>query len=358
MRILAASLIDSENISPKFANDLHQVLSNEAQHGVSLVARLLIGNPQALGAWSMAVHSYHFQERSHHGGRNAADHLIRDEALKLARQGVKRFYLVSNDGGFAATAGLLHFLGCQVVGFGTTLAAKQWQESCDLFSLLGTDPSVVVAAITAVLNRSFARSKGDAMRSFSSLDSLSLPDTEKTREALQTIYGSATQPPLLTNLLFLFLQHTLSALCLTEQDSTFPGQWSAGSDVEVLMTSMRDPIISVILEHDPGLRTTWQAITAFAHRCHDAYEQGRTAARLAFSHFPRHHVSQLQREHLASLEATFRYQAAPEDAQHAYPGYTPEAEQTILLRWFRRGYFSGAEMDAEEPKQKKSAARW
>ncbi len=140
MRILAASLIDGENISPRYANNLHLVLSNEAQHGVSLVARLLIGNPQALGGWSVAVHSYHFQARTHRGGRNAADHLIRDEALKLARQGVKRFYLVSNDGGFADTAGLLHLLGCQVVGFGTALAAKQWQESCDLFSLLGTDP--------------------------------------------------------------------------------------------------------------------------------------------------------------------------------------------------------------------------
>ncbi len=361
MRILAASLIDSENISPKFANDLHLVLSNEAQHGVSLVARLLIGNPQALGAWSMAVHSYHLQARSHHGGRNAADHLIRDEALKLARQGVKRFYLVSNDGGFAATAGLLHFMGCQVVGFGTTLAAKQWQDSCDLFSLLGTDPSTVVAAITTVLNRegrSFARSKGDIMGPFSSLDILSFPDAEKTREALQTIYGSAVQPPLLTNLLFLFLQHTLSALCLTEQDSTLPGQWSADSDAEVLTTSMRDPIISLILEHDPSLRATWQSMTAFAHRCQNAYEQGRTAARLAFPHFPRHRVSALQREHLASLEATFRYHATPEDAQHAYPGYTPEAEQTTLLRWFRRGYFAGTEMDAEEPKQKNISAKW
>ena len=39
MRILAASLIDGENISPKFAKNLHQVLSTEAQHGVSVVAR-------------------------------------------------------------------------------------------------------------------------------------------------------------------------------------------------------------------------------------------------------------------------------------------------------------------------------
>ncbi len=361
MRILAASLIDGENISPKFANDLHQVLSTEAQHGVSVVARLLIGNPQSLGAWSMAVHSYQFQERSHQGGRNAADHLIRDEALRLARQGVRRFYLVSNDGGFAATAGLLHLMGCQVVGFGTRLAAKQWQDSCDLFSLLGTDPSVVVAAISTVLSgerHSFAHAKGGTMGPFSSLDILSLPDAEKTREALQTIYGSATQPPLLTNLLFLFLQHTLSALCLTEQDSTLPSQWSASSDAEVLTTSMRDPIIHVILEHDPSLRATWQSMTAFAHRCQDAYEQGRTAARLSFPHFPRHRVSLLQQEHLASLEATFRYQATPEDAQHAYPGYSPEAEHKILLRWFRRGYVFGATMESEEHKQKSIAKKW
>jgi hypothetical protein len=355
MRILTASLIDGENISPKYANDLYQVLSNEAHHGVSVVARLLIGNPQALGAWSTAVHAYHFQTRTHQGGRNAADHLIRAEALKLVRQGVKRFYLVSNDGGFAVTADLLHFLGCEVVGFGTALAAKQWQKSCDLFFLLGTDPNVVEESSTAILNRerrSSAHTQGDIMEAFSSLDNSSLPDADKTREALQIIYGSATQPPLLTNLLFLFLQHTFSALCLTEQDSVFPGQWSAGSDAEVLITSVRDPIISLILEQDPHLRTIWQAIMAFGYRCQDAYEQGRTAARSAFPCFPRHRISPLQREHLTSLEAAFRYHAAPEVAHHAYPGYSPEAEQTILLRWFRRGYFSGAEMDAEEFKHK------
>src|SRR5947207_10538150 len=146
MRILAAELVDSENISPRYASDLHQVLNNEAQHGMSLVARLLLGNPQSLGAWSGAIQQYHFQAKTHHGGRNAADHLLQDEALKLARQGVRRFYLVSNDGGFASTASLLRLQGCQVIGFGNSHAARLLQASCDMFSVLGADPNDVADA--------------------------------------------------------------------------------------------------------------------------------------------------------------------------------------------------------------------
>ena len=127
-------------------------------------------------------------------------------------------------------------------------------------------------------------------------------------------------------------------LCLTEEDASLPGQWSASWDVEVLTTSLRDPIISAILEHDPSLNASWQSITAFAHRCRDAEAQGQAAARLALPHFPRHRTSALHLAHLAHLETTFQYQATPEDAQHAYPGYSPQAEHKVLLRWFRRGY--------------------
>lgn len=348
MRILAASLIDGENISPKYADDLYQIFSHEKQHGVSIVARLLIGNPQALKAWSSAAYSHHFQTRTHEGGRNAADYLLRDEALKLAQQGVKRFYLVSNDRGFAGVAGLLQTWGCQVIGLGTATAAKQWRESCDLFAFLGTAPNIIGAAIADAFERhSFEFFQGDIMEPFSSLDPLPLPDGEKTREALQAIYGSATQPPLLTNLLFLFLQHAFTALCLTEQESMLPERWSARWDREILVTTPRDPIISVLLEQDSRLRSTWQTVTAFAYRCSEAYEQGRAAARLAFPGFPRHCVSALQQEHLATLEASWRYHAAPEHAQCAYPGFTPDAEQKVLLRWFRRGYLSGAQEETQ-----------
>jgi hypothetical protein len=357
MRILAASLIDGENISPKYAEDVEQVLSDEGQHGVSVVARILVGNSQALGAWYGALSHYHYLAKTHAGGRNAADQLLRDEACTLAEQGVRRFYLVSNDAGFAETARLLQLQGCQVIGLGQAQAGRQWRARCDVFVLLGADRDHTRAALAALPRppHVLKRSNGGAMSSF---DATFLPGQEKTKEVLQTLYGSVNQPPLLTNILSLLLAHTFTALCLTEQESTRPGQWSVDEDVEILMSGMQDPIIALILEQDARLRATWQAVAAFAHRCHDAYAQGRAAARIAFPHFPRHRLSVLQQEHLISLEASFHYHASPEDAQHAYPGYTPKAEHKVLLRWFRHGYFSGAEADAEEPKQKNRAARW
>lgn len=325
------------------------MLENEVQHGVSFIARLIVGNPLSLGAWYGAIHQYHFQTKTHRGGKNAADHILQDEALKLARQGVRRFYLISNDGGFASTACFLRFQGCQVIGFGNYHAARQFQASCDVFSALGADPDKIATTL-AVLNqkaRGFAHSKGGTMGPFSSspLDALSLPDTEKTREALQAVYGSAKQPPLLTNILSLFLQHTFTALCLTEQDNDFPRQWSAGEDAEILTTGTRDPIISVILEQDVSLRNTWHSVKAFAWRCNEAYQQGRAAARHAFPYFPRSHLNALQQEHLATLLKTWRYNphAASPEAQPSYPGYVPETEQCVLQRWFRRGYFFGAQ---------------
>jgi hypothetical protein len=360
MRILAALLIDAENISPRHATCVHQILARETQHGVSLVARVLIGNTQALAAWSLASHGSHFETRTHQGGRNAADRLLRDEAFSLAGQGVEHFYLVSNDGGFTAIASMLQLAGRQVIGLGTLQAAKQWKDRCDRFFLLGTHPAQVGGAPAQTLEKALRVSRqiqGERMESFSSLDGLSFPDAEKTREALRTIYGAATLPPLFTRLLFLLLQHTFTALCLTEQEAHCVEQWSASWDVEVLTTSLRDPVINEILEQESDLRTTWQALTAFAHRCRDAYEQGRTAARQAFPHLPRARGSVLSQEHLASLQATFHYRAMPEEASSAYPGYTPEAEHQILLRWFRRGYLAGAQEEAEEVAQKTPVVR-
>jgi len=85
MRILAALLIDAENISPKHASNLCQVLEHESRQGVSCVTKLLVGSPQSLEKWSDAIHAYHLQTKRHSGGKNAAGHLLRDEALQLAQ---------------------------------------------------------------------------------------------------------------------------------------------------------------------------------------------------------------------------------------------------------------------------------
>jgi hypothetical protein len=50
MRILAAELIDGENISPTWAHNLHQVLDQEIHRDVSLVARIIVGNAPTLSA--------------------------------------------------------------------------------------------------------------------------------------------------------------------------------------------------------------------------------------------------------------------------------------------------------------------
>jgi hypothetical protein len=68
MRILAAELIDGENISPTWAHNLHQVLDQEIHRDVSLVARIIVGNAPTLSAWSGVIDFWHLQTRTHGQG--------------------------------------------------------------------------------------------------------------------------------------------------------------------------------------------------------------------------------------------------------------------------------------------------
>lgn len=343
MRILAAVLIDGENISPTWAPDLHRVLDQETQRGVSLVARILAGNAQALGAWSGVIDFWHFQTRTHGGGKDAADWVLKEEALQLAQQGIARFYIVSNDGGFASLADLLRTRGCQVVGFGTLFAASRWQIACDLFLLLGEELERAAIELAALNQRARAVSISFGGSMGSSVDTIFVSH-EQTQEALKSLYGSTSQPPMLTAILHLFLGHALTALCLSADDEPI-NTWSAHDDAQTLIEGTRDPLINFILEQDATLQKYWKAVQAFATRCDDAYEQGRTAAQSAFSHFPRHCFHTLHQENLVRLLSTWRYNphAAPTEALPTYPGYRPEAEQAVLQRWFHRGYLAGSQ---------------
>ena len=343
MRILAAELIDGENISPKWAGDLHHVLHNEAQHGVEFVIRLIVGAPQALRAWGDSITTYQIQARTHAGGKNAADELLQQEALSLANQGVCRFYLATNDGGFAGTARRLCYKGCQVVGFGNAHAARRFKEACTVFSVLGSNPTKLAATLLALTWPSqdcLPGRRGGSMSQQASTESTPIT----LQEMFHMIYGSKSLPVSLSKVLSTLLQHTLTALCLTEQDSELVSKWSPDDDAEMFEACAHDPIIAFILGRHADLETQWQAVQAFAHRCNEAHEQGRAAARHAFPHFPRQCVTALHRQHLADLLLTWRYNPydAPPKTQQAYPGYTPEAEHTTLLRWFRRGYLCGA----------------
>jgi hypothetical protein len=104
---------------------------------------------------------------------------------------------------------------------------------------------------------------------------------------------------------------------------------------------MQYPLLSLILEQDEHLREMWTHVSAFAFRCQEAYEQGQKAAESAFPSLPPCGLHLLHSEHLAMIEKTWHY-IASEEASGTYLGYNPTSEHPILLRWFHRGYLSGA----------------
>lgn len=346
MRVLAAELIDSENIPPSWASAVHHLLEQEIQRGVSIVARLLVGNEAVVQAWRTILSSHQFQIREHDGGKNAADEAIEAEALQLAGQGISRFYLVSNDGDFASLARRLRSQGCQVVGLGTEFAARRWQTACDAFLVLQADLSGVETVLATLappvlplrLVASSAPLQGDSMN---------IQEPSPKQEAFRLLYGSLQQPPGVTALLFLLLEQVVTLLAQPRSDlvgvQSLP--CSVSDLVQTLMVGAQDPVISLILEEDATLRTQWEATFAFTCRCNDAWEQGRTTAQTAFRDFSQLHFHALHQAHLLHLLSVWRYDpyAAPPEAQHFYVGYQPEHEHAILQRWFQQGYLSGVE---------------
>ena len=118
----------------------------------------------------------------------------------------------------------------------------------------------------------------------------------------------------------------------------------------MLLSGASDPLLSFLLTQNAAVKQHWEMVQALACRCRDAYEEGRSAAHQAFPHFPRHRFNALHQEHLAHLSLTWRYNthAGSAESQKTYPGYTPESEQSVMLRWFRRGYMAGAVEDGAE----------
>ncbi|HEU5379819.1 MAG TPA: NYN domain-containing protein [Ktedonobacteraceae bacterium] len=374
MRVLAAELIDGENIPPSWASAVHHLLEQEIQRGVSIVARLLVGNEAVVQAWRAILSSHQFQIRGHDGGKNAADEAIEAEALQLAGQGISRFYLVSNDGDFASLARRLRSQGCQVVGLGTESAARRWQTACDAFLVLRADSSgeeTTLATLappvlslqsaassaslqfrtshqrkTPVLEGDSSGIRKDQVETFQE-DSMNIQEPSPKQEAFRLLYGSVQQPPGVTALLFLLLEQAVTLLAQPHSDlvgvQSLP--CSVSDLVQTLMVGAQDPVISLILEEDATLRTQWEATFAFACRCNDAWEQGRVAAQTTFRDFPQPHFHALHQAHLSHLLSAWRYDpyAAPPEAQRFYVGYQPEHEHAVLQRWFQQGYLSGAE---------------
>lgn len=338
MNIRAAELIDGENISPKLAGNVHAVIEREIQRGVSLVTRILAGNQQTLETWSVAFRSLPFECKTHAGGKNAADSLLKVEAMRLAREGVSRFYVLSNDRDFAALAQLLQSWGCQVIGFGTLHAAAKWQCACDLFLQVGVDPTTAATQIAALTHPI-----GGFMSFFTKELNIYVSHEQKL-EALKLFYNDEQEPSSLSSVLDRLLEHTLAALCLQDQDLEMAGEWSAQEDAAMLAAGVRDPLLRFLLEQDPTVKQHWETVQAFASRCGEAYEQGQAAAQKAFPSFPHHRFHALHQNHLAALLSTWQYNTynGSIESQKVYPGYTLETEQVVLRSWFRRGYFAGA----------------
>jgi hypothetical protein len=93
------------------------------------------------------------------------------------------------------------------VGFGTPFAAARWQIACDLFLLLGEEPERAAIKLAALnrKTRGVPFASGGSMETFS--DTLFVSH-EQTQEVLKALYGSASQPPQITNILHHFLEHT------------------------------------------------------------------------------------------------------------------------------------------------------
>ncbi|MBA2680133.1 MAG: NYN domain-containing protein [Ktedonobacteraceae bacterium] len=335
----AAVLIDGENIAASYVQSLHNFLLADLPQQQALVQELdLFGKDDVLRHWQAISLAYPFHSHTHNGGKNAADHAMQQEALALADHGVRLFYLVSNDGGFAQIVRNLRTRGCHVICLGNALSRKLKAACNDFFILIKSTDSINVIRSSDASTHS---SQGEQPMNHTFV----LRDDSQT--AIQLLYQSPFLPAYFPRLLHLFVEQTFRALCLTEQESEMTHPVPLPADyAEMLEALAADPLFQRFLG-DGGTLQQRQAVLAFAQRCDYIYERAHNEAKSAFQAYPQTALTDLVKEDVKERLTHWHHPNpfdVPEKYRHAYqviPISTEAAEQVVMQRWYHRGFERG-----------------
>lgn len=130
----SALLVDGDNISAGFAEDMLRIASNgSAPDVVRVYANLTKCKDWQTAPGFRTVHAG--------GAKNAADVLLAIDAMVLAlRDGIQRFFIASSDGDFVHVTQRLRELGHHVTGLGEDKATEYFRAACHDFVELRRTP--------------------------------------------------------------------------------------------------------------------------------------------------------------------------------------------------------------------------
>lgn len=336
---IQAVLIDAENMSCALA----PVIMAEAKKQGVPTQPYVYGRKEALRGWQEAISLYAMQVRTHEGGKNAADHLLLQDARALfEQQGVRNFCLVSNDGGFAPHVHLLCVAGCEVTIIGNTHAAKQLKKAGTRFVAISKKsgdkhlPISTAETEKGSLGMSILHQWNEPASQLGDDAGHEEPDARIRKiTALHDLYGQ-TYPTYLFTMLSLVLEQCFRDLCLEGKDVFI--EVREPQEVEAVLEDLkRDPVFEGILIVKE-LAQQWQHLLLFARRCRRAWQQGWEAANAPFAALPvvdaRSHLFEQRRK-----KDVERWRPYHLYEQNLYPsGYSEETEQGILRRWYQQGY--------------------
>lgn len=337
---IQAILIDAENVSSTLA----PLIMAEAKKRGATTQSYVYGCKKALQGWQAAIVNYAMQVRTHEGGKNAADHLLLQDAHTLfEQQGVRNFCLVSNDGGFAPHVHLLCVAGCEVTIIGNDHAAKQLKKAGTCFVPISKKMGKQLPISRAErekgsLGMSTLHPCNEAASHLGDDAGHEEPDAcTRKITALHDLYGP-TYPDYLFTMLNLVLEQCFRDLSL-EGKNVFVDVQREPQEVEELLKDLQsDPVFEEILAEEKRAQQ-WQHLLLFARRCHRACQQGWEAAKTPFAILPMVDARSPMFEQ-RRLKDGERWRPYPTYEQRdIYPSaYSEDTELGILRRWYQQGY--------------------
>ncbi len=133
-----AVLVDAENVSEKYAQDLLDEVTN---YGIPTYKRIYGDwtNPQ-LSSWKNSLLTYSFtpiQQYSYTSGKNSSDSAMIIDAMDILYSGkVTGFCLVTSDSDFTRLAMRLREAGMLVIGMGEKKTPQPFIKACEKFIYL------------------------------------------------------------------------------------------------------------------------------------------------------------------------------------------------------------------------------